>query len=432
MPNDLLTERQRRLLDAVLILGVVALAFVVINFASSVFSAFGDIVLVFFLSWLLSFALLPVINMVAKVPRVPQGAAVIVVYLAIVAVLLAIVIQVSAALATSIGDFINNAPQLESQLTNLLKEIDARLAGIGLTVHLVDQAPQIVANLKDFANQLVDPLRSIAVASIGIFGNILILVILSIYIAIDREDISAFLYRLVPPAFVPQARVLSVSVSKSFGGFLRGQLIMGVVFGLFTLIVNVVFGLQYAAVTTVLAGVLQMIPFFGPFVSWAPPVLVALLMPNAPVLPVAILMGIAWFVTMNILQPRLMSGSVGIHPIVVLGSVLVGSKVAGIAGAIFGIPIAAVISALFFHWVARSRDHGAVADRAAKRLAAREGREVRRPREPVPGVDEDVEDVIAAKMAEADPLATPAEIEEAVNPEAVTPANSTTTPWPDA
>ena len=432
MPNDLLTERQRRLLDAVLILGVVALAFVVINFASSVFYAFGDILLVFFLSWLLSFALLPVINAVAKVPRVPQGAAVIVVYLAIVAVLLGIVIQVSAALATSIGDFIKNAPQLESQLTNLLKEIDARLAGIGLTVRLVDQAPQIVANLKDFAGQLVDPLQKIAVASIGIFGNILILVILSIYIAIDREDISAFLYRLVPPAYVPQARVLSVSVSRSFGGFLRGQLIMGVVFGLFTLVVNVVFGLQYAAVTTVLAGVLQMIPFFGPFVSWAPPVLVALLMPNAPVLPVAILMGIAWFVTMNILQPRLMSGSVGIHPIVVLGSVLIGSKVAGIAGAIFGIPIAAVISALFFHWVARSRDHGAVADRAAKRVAAREGREVRRPREPVPGVDEDVEDVIEAKMAEVDPLATPAEIEEVVNPEPVTPANSTTTPWPDA
>ncbi len=416
MPNDLLTARQKRLLDAVLILGVIALTFVVINFASSVFYAFGDILLVFFLSWLLSFALLPVINLVAKVPRVPQGAAVIVVYLAIVAVLLAIVIQVSAALATSIGDFIKNAPQLETQLGNILKEIESRLAGIGLTVNLVGQAPQIIANLQDLATQLIDPLQSIAVASIGVIGNILILVILSIYIAIDREDISAFLYRLVPPAFVPQARVLSVSVSKSFGGFLRGQLIMGVVFGLFTLVVNMVFGLQYAAVTTVLAGVLQMIPFFGPFVSWAPPVLVALLMPNAPVLPVAILMGIAWFVTMNILQPRLMSGSVGIHPIVVLGSVLVGSKVAGIAGAIFGIPIAAVISALFFHWVARSREHGAVADRAARRVAAREGREVRRPRDPVPGVDEDVEDVITAKMAEAQPLATPAEIEEAVNP----------------
>ena len=52
---------------------------------------------------------------------------------------------------------------------------------------------------------------------------------------------------------------------------------MGVVFGLFAAGVNIVFGLPYAALTTVAAGVLQMIPFFGPFVSWMPPVLVALL-----------------------------------------------------------------------------------------------------------------------------------------------------------
>ena len=72
-------------------------------------------------------------------------------------------------------------------------------------------------------------------------------------------------------------------------------------------------------------------------------------------------------------------------------------------GAIFGIPIAAVISALFFHWVARSRERGTVADRATQRVAAREGREVRRPREPVPGVDADVDEVIAAKVLQAHP-----------------------------
>jgi AI-2E family transporter len=231
-----------------------------------------------------------------------------------------------------------------------------------------------------------------------VFGNVLLLVILSIYIALDREDILAFLFRLVPPAYVPQARVLQVAVGRSFGGFLRGQLIMGLVFGAYTALINVVFGLQYAALTTVAAGLLQMIPFFGPFLSWAPPVVAAALTPDGPVLPVLILMALGWFVTMNILQPRLMSGSVGIHPIVVLASVVIGSKIAGIAGAIFGIPIAAVISALFFHWVARSRDTGTVADRATRRVAAREGRSIRRPRDPVPGVDEDVSDDLRAAI----------------------------------
>jgi predicted PurR-regulated permease PerM len=93
---------------------------------------------------------------------------------------------------------------------------------------------------------------------------------------------------------------------------------------------------------------------------------------------------------MNALQPRLMQEAVGIHPIVVLGSVLIGSKIAGVTGAIFGIPIAAVISAFFFHFLILSREPSPVTTRAARRLEAREGRSVRIPREPAPGIDPDV------------------------------------------
>jgi len=393
MPIEL-TDRQRRLIDTVLILAAIALGFVVLGYAANVFYAFGDILLLFFLAWLLAFALLPVINGLARlVPRLPQGLAVIVVYLGIVVFLLAIVVQASASLATSIGQFIRDAPQLQGQLGNALLSLQDRLASLGFKVDLVGQAPVIVANLQGFAGDLVGPLQSLAFASIGVFGNILILVILSVYMAVDRDRIMAFLYRLVPPSRAIDAHVLQAAVSRSFGGFLRGQLIMGLVFGVFTAGVNVAFGLEYAAVTTVGAGILQMIPFFGPFVSWVPPVAVALLLRPEVAVPVLIVMGVAWFVTMNILSPRLMAGAVGIHPIVVLASVLIGSKVAGIAGAIFGIPIAAVLSALFFHWFSRSLETGSVADRAAHRVASREGREVRRPREPVPGVDADIDGV---------------------------------------
>ena len=80
------------------------------------------------------------------------------------------------------------------------------------------------------------------------------------------------------------------------------------------------------------SGVLMAIPFFGPFVAWAPPVVVAFLTQSGDTLPAFILMGIGWLLVMNLLQPRLMQEAVGIHPIVVLGSVLIGAKIAGIAG----------------------------------------------------------------------------------------------------
>ena len=108
-------------------------------------------------------------------------------------------------------------------------------------------------------------------------------------------------------------------------------------------------------------------PVLRPVVAWIPPVVVAFLTESSDTLPAFILMGIGWLLVMNLLQPRLMQ-TVGIHPIVVLGSVLIGAKVAGIAGAIFGIPIAAVISAFFFHYLAMTRDTSPVATRAISRL----------------------------------------------------------------
>jgi predicted PurR-regulated permease PerM len=141
------------------------------------------------------------------------------------------------------------------------------------------------------------------------------------------------------------------------------------------------------------------IPFFGPFVAWAPPVIVAFLATPDDTLPSLLLMGIGWLIVMNVLQPRLMQEAVGIHPIVVLGSVLIGSKIAGITGAIFGIPIAAVLSAFFFHFLILTREPSPVAARAARRLEEREGRPIRVPREPAPGIDPDVTSMDEAPLS---------------------------------
>jgi hypothetical protein len=167
---------------------------------------------------------------------------------------------------------------------------------------------------------------------------------------------------------------------------------MGLVYAGIALVASLAGNVPLVAVTTVASGLLMMIPFFGPFVSWAPPVLAAVFQSPQSTLLVLGIMAVGWFAVMNVLQPRLMMGAVGIHPIVVLGSVLIGGRAAGIGGAIFGIPIAAVISAFFFHFLRQTTDSGPVAARAARLVEARVGRPVRVPREPSPGLDPDVED----------------------------------------
>jgi predicted PurR-regulated permease PerM len=388
----IVTQRQSRWLTAALVLGTLVLALVLIGLVSSIFFAFGDIVLVFFLAWLLAFILSPVVaGLTRLLPFLPRVGAVVLVYAALVGAIVLAVVVVAGALAQSISDFVASVPTLREDLPILLAPWQDRLNGLGLDqIDLEQQANIFLDNIADYAVQLAGPVQQLAVASLGAVGNLLIVLILSLYMVVDREAMVSFLFRVVPPAYKEETRLLESSVSRSFGGFLRGQAILGVVYAAVAALTSAVLDIPYLPVTTAIAGVLMAIPFFGPFLAWAPPVTVALLVPGDDAFAAFILMAIGWLIVMNALQPRLMQEAVGIHPIVVLGSVLIGSKIAGVTGAIFGIPIAAVISAFFFHFLVLSREPSPVAARAARRVEAREGRPVRVPREPAPGIDPDV------------------------------------------
>jgi predicted PurR-regulated permease PerM len=388
----MVTDRQRRWLSAVLVLGALVLAIVLLSLVGSIFFAFGDVVLFFFLAWLLAFILSPLVSGLTRfVPFLPRIGAVVLVYALLVGAIVVAVVLVAGALTSSISDFVASVPTLRQDLPTLLAPWQARVDGLGLSqVDLVAQATSFLDNLANYAVALAGPVQQLAVASLGAMGNLLIVLILSLYMVVDRDDILSFLFRVVPPAYKEEARLLETSVARSFGGFLRGQAILGIVYAAVAAVTSALLGLPYLAVTTVVAGGLMAIPFFGPFLSWAPPVIIAILVRPDLILPAAILMGVGWMLVMNGLQPRLMQEAVGIHPIVVLGSVLIGSKIAGVTGAIFGIPIAAVISAFFFHFLVISREPSPITTRAARRLEAREGRPVRIPREPAPGIDPDV------------------------------------------
>src|SRR3954451_20282564 len=388
-----MTPRERRWFDAILILAAISLGFIVLGFIGQVFSLFADLIFIFFLAWLLAFIISPLVTQLrTAIPFISRAGAVLVVYLLVFGTIVLVALFAAAALVSSITALIASLPSLRDNLPAILAPWQGRLDAFGLfRVDLVAQADSALDNLSTYASQLVGPLQQLAVASFGALGNLLLVIILSLYMVADRDRLLAFLFRLVPRGAQAEARLLEEAVSRSFGGFLRGQAITGIIFALVSLTASLVFGLDYVAVTTATAGVLMAIPFFGPFVAWVPPVLVAILFKPDAVLGTFIVVGIGWVVLLNVLQPRIMGDALRIHPIVVLASVFIGLKVAGIGGAIFGIPIAAVLSALFLSVLARPVEDASVAVRAARMVGQREGRSVRQPREPDPRVDRDVE-----------------------------------------
>lgn len=404
-PAPVLSARERRWLEIVLVLGSIALFFVVLGQLASVWAVFSDLILTFFFAWLLGFVLEPIAASLARV--MPRIVAVTIAYGAVAVTAFGLIVVAASALFSSISDFLGNLDQFERDLLALIRPISDWLTSLGFDrVDLGAQAQTLLGTLAAQAQNLLGPLQEVAVASLGFVGNILIVFFLAVFISIDRADIGSFLLRLVPPAYSREAHLLTESVGRSFGGFIRGMAVIGGAYALVAFACNVVLGLDYGALTTSASGVLMAIPFFGPFVAWAPPVIVAAVTKPDALLPTLAIMGVGWFVIQNILQPRILAGAVGLHPVVVLASVLIGLKLLGIAGAVFGLPVAAVISSFFFYFLRRTAnpDERSVAARAARRLAERDGRPKRMLREPRPGeVEEIVDDADSEGRAGAVP-----------------------------
>jgi len=139
-------------------------------------------------------------------------------------------------------------------------------------------------------------------------------------------------------------QILESTVARAFGGFLRAQLILAVIQALLVAVVGIIFGIPYLFLIGTLSALAMVIPFFGPPLALIPPVVAAWIYTPETFLISTVILVAVQTVVVNWLQPRLMRDALGIHPILVLVGLLVGAQVAGVWGALFGIPVIAVLN----------------------------------------------------------------------------------------
>ncbi len=148
----------------------------------------------------------------------------------------------------------------------------------------------------------------------------------------------------MPKQFSDELDILERSVARAFGGFLRAQLILAVVMAALVAVVGIAFGVPYLFLVGTLSALAMLIPFFGPPLALIPPIVATWIYRPEVFIPVAVILVVVQTVIVNWLQPRLMRGALGMHPILVLVALLVGAQVAGVWGALFGIPVIAVLN----------------------------------------------------------------------------------------
>ena len=242
-----LSPRQNTMVTALLVLGVIALLLTDVGLIAAAFFGFGDLILTFFLAWLLAFILSPIVTALER-PAVPatgrrhdprlcgarhrdRPAA-----------------RRPRRRARGLDRVVRRerpgAPRGAAADPRRLAGAAERTRAPGRPRGPGERGPAAAAQ---YAAQLVGPLQQLAVASLGAIGTVLLVLILSLYMVVDRDDIQAFLFRLVPPSRREEARLLETSVSRSFGGFLRGQAILGVVYAAVAVVTSWILGIPYWA-----------------------------------------------------------------------------------------------------------------------------------------------------------------------------------------
>jgi predicted PurR-regulated permease PerM len=371
-----LSDGDRRALRLLLYLALAAVGFVVLSFVASIALFFSDVAAIFFLAWLLAFLLDPFASWLVRVSpagALPRGVAVLLVYLLIAVLLLVVAVVIADSLAGSITQFVNAAPRLREDLPTVLAPIQTVLDDIGLgQFKLADGAIGILDSFNQGSFEVLQPIQQIAAFGVNAFGTFSLILFLSVYMAADGARLRVGFHRLFPARFEANLAVFENSVARSFGGFVRGQVLLGVLYGAIAFVTCVVLGLPYLPLVVGIVTVIHMVPFFGPFVSWTPPVIVAVLFAPAALVPALLIMGVSMLLLMNLVQPRIMGDAVGLHPIAVLGSVLIGAKLFGVLGAIFAVPVAAVLAAIVIQWRHRSVEAPATPEQMAAAARAAE------------------------------------------------------------
>ncbi len=284
---------------------------------------------------------------VRKLSRILGVLVSLLVFLALIYGLIAMVIP---QLVESVKDTFSQE-NLQSYYEKITTWLNNTLKGTPLESWIHDTDP--VRALQDWITKGLDVFSTLESAFTGVYGivkvifNMLIGVVVSVYLLISKERFIAQIKKLVVAAFRPRTadRIFEIGrmTNKSFGGFMVGKLIDSLIIGLISYIGMLIFGLPYALFSSVMIGIFNIIPFFGPFIGIGIGAVLIILQSPIQCLYFLIFEIILQQVDGNIIGPKILGGRLGISDFWILVSITVFGSFFGFGGMIMGVPVFTVI-----------------------------------------------------------------------------------------
>lgn len=242
-----------------------------------------------------------------------------------------------------VNDVLRSRPQFNGVINDIIEEltlkVDDWITEGSLTDTLLGLMPQIDDLIKTFTSGVVSILTVIL--------NTLIGIIISFYLLYGKEDFAgqakkivyALAKRETANSFIHNMRFLN----KTFLGFIVGKIVDSIIIGLLCFILTTIIGTPYPILISVIIGVTNVIPFFGPYIGAIPCAFLVLMVDPMECLYFIIMIILLQQFDGNILGPKILGGSTGISGFWVIFAITLFGGVMGVPGMIIGVPLFAVI-----------------------------------------------------------------------------------------
>ena len=220
-----------------------------------------------------------------------------------------------------------------------------------------------VSMLGDWVSNIASSLNAILMYSV-IFAksvmNFLIGMIIALYILLDeinlKRQIKKVLYALLPEKTTKSILRTTRLTINTFNSFVAGKAVDSLIIGILCYIILSFMKMPYTPLISVVVGVTNMIPVFGPFLGAVPSILILLLVDPFKALEFSIFVLILQQVDGNIIGPRILGGAVGLPTLYVMFAIIVGGALFGIVGMFIGVPVFSVIFVLVSEFIHRQLD----------------------------------------------------------------------------
>lgn len=253
-------------------------------------------------------------------------------------------------------DYINN---INAFYDSILKKLqDMNIQSLELKKYVDDASVFIVKALKGFATAALTSITNIS----GYLTTIIFSFIIGFYFMIDGRMFSSYIVKVCRALFSENTnrRILNTAhdLDEVFSGYIRGQLTDALVMMILISLILSITGVKFSVVIGILAGIGNLIPYFGPIVAYVTTTLVCLINGDIRTLVISL---IALFIIQaldgNIIGPKLLSRSIQIHPLIIIVSIIIGSALGGFMGMLLAVPVGAYLKLIFVRYVNHRLEH---------------------------------------------------------------------------